>query len=70
MTMPTVYEPEEGYKYQILTRCGHTAWEHCDYAKDRTERNYLLREYRLAYGAGFTFKSILLPSKFWPKGDK
>lgn len=40
-------------------------WEHCDYAKDRAERNYLIKEYRMAYGAGYEFNSILLPQKYW-----
>jgi hypothetical protein len=43
------------------------AWGHCDYAKDRCERNYLVGEYQLAYGAGWQFKSIQLPRKYWPK---
>jgi hypothetical protein len=65
MTKPLAYSPEQGCKYQILTRYGNSAWEHCDYAKDKTEKNYLLNEYRLAYGAGFSFQTILLPKKFW-----
>ena len=31
-------------------------WEHCDSAKDECELQYLLGEYRLAYGAGWEFK--------------
>ena len=53
-------EPEEGQKFQILCRYQGGDWEHCDYAKDRAEKNYLLGEYRLAYGSGFEFKTIIL----------
>ncbi len=53
-------EPEEGQKFQILCRLHGDDWEHCDYAKDREEKNYLLGEYRLAYGNGFEFKTIHL----------
>ncbi|SNS23232.1 hypothetical protein SAMN05446037_1006136 [Anaerovirgula multivorans] len=43
-------------KYQILTRYKNGAWEHCDYAKDDCELNYLLDEYKMAYGKDFTFR--------------
>ena len=67
MTYLKVYDPQQGQMYQILTRMinSHQEWEHCDYAKDRTEKNYLLSEYRLAYGNGFEFKTIFLPKKYW-----
>lgn len=65
MTMPKAYEPEQGYKYQILTKYQNQPWEHCDYAKDNQEKNYLLKEYRMAYGNEFSFKTILLPEKYW-----
>ena len=61
MTLPKAYEPEQGYKYQILTKYLNENWEHCDYAKDRQEKNYLLNEYKLAYGSDFSFKIIQLP---------
>jgi hypothetical protein len=65
MSRPKAYRPEDGYKYQILTRMGgEREWEHCDHAKDKTELNYLLGEYRLAY-RGFEFKTITLPRKYW-----
>ena len=68
MSKPNAYEPQQGYQYQILTRnqqySGRT-WEHCDYAKDKQDKNYLIGEYRIAYGAGWEFKSILLPAKYW-----
>jgi hypothetical protein len=70
MPKPKAYQPEQGYRYQLLTRhpqYNGREWEHCDYATDREERNYLLAEYRLAYGAGWEFKTILLPSKYWPR---
>lgn len=63
MSRPVAYSPEQGYKYQILVR-SNGQWEHCDYAKDKTEKNYLLNEYQLAYGGGFEFKTILLPTKY------
>jgi hypothetical protein len=69
MSRPKAYEPADGYKFQIFTRnlkYGR-AWEHCDYGTDRADKNYLIGEYRTAYGAGWEFKSILLPRKYWPK---
>ena len=69
MSKPKAYEPEQGYMYHIL--CRHPSqgkqWEHCDYAGDRQERAYLIGEYRLSYGAGWEFKSILQPRRYWPK---
>lgn len=67
MTRPAAYDPEPGYCYQILCRHQSREWEHCDYAKDRAEKKYLVGEYRLAYGAGWEFKTIQLPAKYWPK---
>ena len=65
--MPNAYYPEKGYRYQILVRTPYDrAYEHCDHAKDKEERTYLIEEYALAYGAGFSFKTILLPKKYWP----
>lgn len=69
MSHPKAYAPEQGYKYQIL--CRHhqyngKEWEHCDYATDRTDKNYLLSNYRTAYGAGYEFKTVPLPAKYWP----
>ncbi|MEK5036339.1 hypothetical protein MKY96_33455 [Paenibacillus sp. FSL R7-0302] len=68
---PQAYEPAEGYKYQILTKyAGEKAYEHCDYARDDADKKHLLNEYRLAYGAAFKFKTILLPQKYWKdKGE-
>lgn len=65
MSYPKAYEPEVGYKYQILTKYKNQAFEHCDYAKDCSEKNHLLNEYKLAYGNEFRFKVILLPQKYW-----
>lgn len=68
MSMPKVYDPQYGYSYQILCRnqqYNGREWEHCDYAKDSKEKKFLIAEYRLAYGAGYEFKSILLPEKYW-----
>ncbi len=67
MSRPQAYAPEQGYKYQILTRNSQysRAFEHCDYAKDLAEKKHLITEYRLAYGAGWEFKSLMLPAKYW-----
>lgn len=68
MSHPKAYDPQPGSRYQIFTRQGGTReWEHCDYAKDKSEKNYLIGEYHLAYGGGFGFKAILLPAKYWPR---
>lgn len=68
MSYPKAYQPVRGYKYQIL--CRHPEyngreWEHCDYAIDKKEKNYMVSEYTLAYGCGYEFKAILLPQKYW-----
>jgi hypothetical protein len=66
MSKPKAYEPQQGYKYQILVKCSsERAYEHCDYAKDLAEKKHLLNEYRLAYGASFSFSTIELPRKYW-----
>lgn len=71
MSYPKEYCPEEGQKYQLFCRSVSRAWEHCDYAKDKAEKKFLLGEYALAYqGMGFEFKTILLPAKYWPKAAK
>jgi hypothetical protein len=69
--MPKVYKPQDGQKYQILCRNQRYGrqWEHCDYAKDRLERDYLSGEYRMAYGAGWEFKAVLMPASCWPKEE-
>jgi len=74
MSKPKAYDPQHGYKYQIL--CRHRQyngieWEHSDYATDRDDLKHLLTNLRQAYndsagGGGFEFKSILLPQKYWP----
>lgn len=67
MTQPKAYDPQDGCMFQILTRYKGSEWEHCDYAKDIAEKNYLLGEYQLAYKGNFDFKIIKLPRKYWPK---
>ncbi|OLS24298.1 MAG: hypothetical protein ThorAB25_23560 [Candidatus Thorarchaeota archaeon AB_25] len=65
---PKAYDPQQGYRYQILCRnqsYDGREWQHCDYAKDLTEKRYLTGEYSMAYGGGYEFKSILLPAKYW-----
>lgn len=66
MTKPLAYEPVQGQMYQILCKnVGSTSFDHCDYAKDKKELKYLLAEYRMAFEKGCSFKSILLPQKYW-----
>ena len=66
MALPKAYKPEHGYMYQILCRQNGTVeWEHCDYAVDKKERDYLLNEYNLAYRGGYEFKCIQLYEKYW-----
>ncbi len=68
MAHPKAYDPQDGYKYQILCRNQSYSreYEHCDYARTIGDKNHLLSNYRQAYGAGWEFKTILLPRKFWP----
>jgi hypothetical protein len=68
MTLPKAYSPETGYQFQILCRMqGDREYEHCDYATDRSDKVHLLSNYRAAYGAGWSFKTIILPQKYWPQ---
>lgn len=68
MSRPLAYDPQEGYRWQILTRGPvDRAWEHCDYATDTRDLHHLLGEYRLAYGPGWSFRAISLPRRFWPQ---
>lgn len=66
MTRPKTYSPQQGYKYQLFCRelPHQRQWDHCDYARDRREKDDLLAEYRLAYGPGFTFKVCRFPAKY------
>lgn len=67
MTISKAYDPQQGYQYQILCRNPQydREWEHCDYAVDSQEKNYLVKEYKLAYGSGWEFKAIKLPRIYW-----
>ncbi|MGG4105184.1 hypothetical protein AAXB25_14805 [Paenibacillus lautus] len=70
MSKPKAYAPEQGYMFQILVMCpNEREYEHCDYAKDKADKKYLLGEYRLAYGAGFRFKTETLPQKYWKEKE-
>jgi hypothetical protein len=71
MGRPLAYDPQHGYKYQILVKTPYDrAYEHCDYAIDYADRKHLLENYRMAYGAEFYFKVITLPQKYWKiKGE-
>lgn len=65
MPKPKDYDPQQGYRYQILCRGVYDReYEHCDYATDRKDKTHLLSNYRNAYGPTFEFKTILLPSKY------
>ena len=66
------YQPEQGYKYQILVRTKEQrAFEHLDYAVDRKDKDFLLKEYRLVYRSEGEFKTILLPKKYHtPQPDR
>jgi hypothetical protein len=68
MAYPKAYEPEQGYKYQILVKTPYDrAYEHCDYALDFEDKKHLLKNYKEAYGVGYVFKVIALPKKYWSK---
>lgn len=62
-----IYDPKQkqNYQYQILCRGkgDNTEWEHCDYAKSESERDYLLGEYKMVL-EGYEFKVIQLPKNF------
>lgn len=64
MTRPKAYDPQQGYQYQILFRYSGIEWEHCDYAVDKVDKNYLLREYRMAPRDQGEYKAIPLPKKY------
>ena len=68
MSNPKAYDPQEGYRYHILCRNPDYGrrWEHCDYARDNREKNYLIGEYSLGYGPEWQFKAIVQPRKYWP----
>lgn len=71
MAHPKAYDPQQGYKYQILCRniSYSREWEHSDYSTlKKGELNKLLDEYKIAYGSGWEFKVILLPERFHPLG--
>jgi hypothetical protein len=67
MSKLLAYDPQQGCKYQIFCKNPEygRVWEHCDYAKDTKEKDYLIGNYKQAYGNGWQFKSILLPQKYW-----
>lgn len=68
MSYPQAYEPIQDQKFQILVMTPYErAYEHCDYAVDEKERDYLLQNYRMSYGVGHIFKTIRLPRKYWKK---
>jgi len=64
MTMPKAYNPQQGYKFQILYRGYGVEWEHLDYAASREERDYLLKEYQIAFHGRGQYKFIYLPARY------
>ena len=42
--------------YKIMARYGNGAWEEIDSTDDKDAADYLLGEYTMAYGAGWTLK--------------
>lgn len=68
MTLPQAYEPQYGYRYQILYRYRSTdSWESIDYAVDKSDRDHLMREYNMAQNG--EYKCIELPRKYWPERE-
>lgn len=68
MAYPKEYDPQQGYMYQLFVKTPHQrAYEHLDYAEDKADKNHLMKEYKIAYGAGYYFKALLLPQKYWKK---
>lgn len=68
MSKPKAYSPLKGNMYQILCRnqaYNGRKWEHCDYAINKQDKDYLIRNYKEAYGIEWEFKTILLPKKYW-----
>ena len=67
MTRLKDYDPQQGYMYQIFFRPHDVrTWESVDYATDRADLKYLLKEYEIAYGPGYMFTWEKLPRKYWP----
>jgi len=66
MPMPKAYAPEHGCMYQLLVWDNYSrSYDHLDYAVSTEEKNYLLQEYKAAFGKEYRFKAILLPKKYW-----
>ena len=66
MAKPKAYDPQQGYKYQIFSKSVYDReLEHCDYAVDKADLKHLIENYQQAYGSEFSFRSILLPQKYW-----
>ena len=43
-------------KYNIYTKYKNDSWEYCDSATTKEDKNYLLNEYKIAFGNDFKFK--------------
>lgn len=65
MTRPKAYDPQPGYRYQLVARQAGGTYEHIDYATNRAEMKQLKEDYRLAFGPEWQIKAIPLPQKYW-----
>lgn len=66
MGYPKEYEPQQGYKYQLFVKTSYsTRYESIDYAKDDSDKKYLMNEYRLVYKNDGILKAVKLPRKYW-----
>jgi hypothetical protein len=67
MSQPTAYEPQHGVMFQIFCRMLQTEkWQHCDYAGNTKEKDFLLEAYAFDYPISMKFKTIQLPKSYWP----
>lgn len=53
--MATIQKPK--YEYVIYGKYKNEPWEELDTAETASERDYLLGEYRMAFGAGWSYKT-------------
>jgi hypothetical protein len=66
MPKPKEYAPIQGQKYQLFVKLpDQRAYEHLDYAKDKKEKDFLIQEYKMAWGYDTSIHWVLLPEKYW-----
>lgn len=68
MNMTKSVNDIQGHMYQILIRYKESSspsFNHCTYAKDKIDLKNLLFDYNANFGNTCSFKSILLPKKYW-----